>query len=177
MPTYKQNRKKTRKPITYRPLMEYVHETCDTYERETMEGDDVLGILATHPTLIPGEKIIVAIDKDMQTVPGLHLNYEKARKTGDYEPFEVTEDQANRFHFTQTLTGDVTDGYPGCPGVGPVKAAKILDAAEEPWPAIVAAYEKAGLSEAEALRNARVARICRASDYDFKGKKVILWSP
>jgi hypothetical protein len=41
----------------------------------------------------------------------------------------------------------------------------------------VKAYDKAGLSEEEALTQARVARICRAEDYDRKSKKVNLWEP
>ena len=91
----------------------------------------------------------------------------------------------------QTLTGDTTDGYTGCPGIGPKTAEKILQAAlaegtteanpaqlrEIYWQHVVKAYAKAGLSEEEALTQARVARICRNSDYDFKTKQVILWSP
>jgi DNA polymerase-1 len=45
------------------------------------------------------------------------------------------------------------------------------------WERVVSAYEKAGLSEAEAITQARVARILRASDYDFVNKSVKLWSP
>jgi DNA polymerase-1 len=76
--------------------------------------------------------------------------------------------------------GDSTDGYSGCPGVGKVKAERLLESLHTPqemWEAVVAAYEKAGLSEAEAITQARVARILRASDYDFVNKSVKLWSP
>ena len=45
------------------------------------------------------------------------------------------------------------------------------------WQHVLKAYAKAGLSEEEALTQARVARICRSNDYDFKTKQVILWSP
>src|SRR6185312_8432114 len=55
MATYKNNRKKTRRPVVYAPLRQWVHETFTTYERPTLEGDDVLGILATHPSLLQGE--------------------------------------------------------------------------------------------------------------------------
>jgi DNA polymerase-1 len=37
--------------------------------------------------------------------------------------------------------------------------------------------EKHGLSEEYMLRQARLARILRASDYDFKRKEPILWLP
>lgn len=192
MPSYKNHRVKTRKPLMYAPLRQWVHDTFRTYEKPEMEGDDVIGILMTHPTLVPGAKVIVSIDKDMKTIPGEFYNYGKKTST-------VTDEaHANFWHLMQTLTGDTTDGYPGCPGIGPVSAEKILapfclpvhdhetgvssftlDVAEA-WKAIVAAYAKAKggpLSEEVALMNARVARICRASDYDFKKKEVILWQP
>lgn len=43
------------------------------------------------------------------------------------------------------------------------------------WLAIVAAYAKKGLSKEVALQNARVARICRHTDYDYSNKTVKLW--
>ena len=46
-----------------------------------------------------------------------------------------------------------------------------------PWETIVSYYEKAGFGEEEALRQARVARICRNTDYDFKKKEVVPWVP
>jgi len=41
----------------------------------------------------------------------------------------------------------------------------------------VAAFESRGLTEEDALIQARVARILRADDYDFKESQPILWSP
>src|SRR5262249_40632645 len=131
-------------------------------------------ILATSDKIIPGRKIIVSADKDMKTIPGEHYDPNK-RELG---VVTVSRLEADGYHMMQTLTGDTTDGYTGCPGVGPKKAEKILG--DEPhlwWHRVVEAYDKAGLSEAEALTQARVARILRATDYDFKLKKPILWTP
>lgn len=178
MPEYKGNRRKTRKPVTYKALRDYCREVWEVFQRPTLEGDDVLGILATHPKLIPGEKIVVSIDKDMKTIPGLHLNYAEARGQKDYEEFvrQIRTDDADYFHMFQTLTGDKTDNYPGCPGIGPVNAEKLLAGpATSWWPAIIAAYAKKGLGVEVALQNARVARICRHTDYDFTKKEVKLW--
>lgn len=184
MPTYKQNRKRVRRPVVYAPLRQFCHETYETFERPTLEGDDVLGILATHPGLVTGEKVVVSIDKDLKTIPGEHYNY------GRKESFTVTEEEANYSHLFQTLTGDATDGYPGCPGIGKVTAAKILGNVDivrpdplsgfDPhasWPLVVRAYARADLSREVAFMNARVARICRHTDYDFEKKEVILWNP
>jgi Autographiviridae exonuclease len=179
MPEYKGNRKGTRKPVTFLPLREYVREKWNTYQRPRLEGDDVLGILATHPTLIPGKKIIVSIDKDMKTLPCLLSNYSKDRmpKPDPWIVRKITPEQAHRNHMLQTLTGDTTDGYKGCPGVGPVKADKLLEGCppEKWWEAVVACYKAAGLGEAVALQNAQVSRILQYTDYDFKRKEPILW--
>ena len=184
-PLYKSNRKDTRKPMLVAPLREHMLTRWSAWVRPGLEGDDVLGILSTHPTIIKGERIIVSLDKDMKTVPGLLYN------TG--RPAEgivkITEADADDWHFYQTLMGDTVDGYPGCPGVGKVRARAILDEAYAAsahlsgtvatcvWPKIVAAFEKAKLTEDDALIQARIARICRATDYDFKKKEVKLWTP
>lgn len=197
LPTYKSNRKDQRKPLLLGHLKDFLRSAYETYDRPTLEADDILGILSTGQK-IPGEKIIVSIDKDLKCIPGLLYN--------DSKPMdgiqEITEQQADYWHMMQTLTGDVTDGYAGCPGVGKVKAEAML--AGNPkgglnhgvnedcgciecrlvhrdpaamWERVVAAFVKAKLGEEEALRQARVARILRASDYDFKNKKPILWTP
>lgn len=185
MPDYKCHRNDSRKPIVYRPLREWVHRQYRTYEKPYLEGDDVLGILATHPKVITGDRVIVAIDKDLRTIPGQHYNYDTE------EFFTVSEREADYFFLKQALMGDRTDGYTGCPGVGPKTADKILQAeiqrvkdlgGDYPdiadfWSVIVQTYESKGLTEADALMNARVARICRHTDYDYKRNEVILWAP
>lgn len=176
-PPYKANRKNTVRPVLLKPLRDFVHEKYETVERQGLEGDDILGILATAPGKAKeyGERVVVTIDKDLQTVPG--LLYRMNRE--DEGVVEVSEAQADRYHLLQTLTGDRVDGYPGCPGVGPKRAEKLLGdlTGREAWDVIIEAYQKAGQGEPEALNNARVARICRADDYDFKTKEVRLWEP
>lgn len=170
LPTYKANRADVRQPLIRRALTEWAKGEYECFVRPTLEGDDVLGILATKERKGKDEYIICTIDKDLKTIPGLHYN------TKHDVQFEVTVEEADRWHLTQTLIGDATDGYPGCPGIGPVAAKKILDK-DCSWAAVVAAYEKAGFGEEEALVQARVARICRAEDYNFKTKTVKLWTP
>ena len=45
------------------------------------------------------------------------------------------------------------------------------------WPVVAGAFEKAGFGEAEAVTQARLARILRAEDWDFNTKEVKLWTP
>jgi DNA polymerase-1 len=164
--TYKQARKKTRKPLAYAAVRDQLAETYKTIIKPRLEADDVMGIVATRA---PGKFIIVSGDKDMHSIPG--LLYRQGKLT------EVSEWEANRFHMLQTLTGDVTDGYPGCPGIGPVKAEAILCANEPMWPCVVKAFKKAKLTEEDALLQARLARILRCTDWDFEKSEVKLWTP
>lgn len=175
LPTYKGNRK-SRKPTGYPALIEWIKENYKTYQKPRLEADDVLGILSTHPSLIKGERIIWSADKDLKGIPG-KLWRGEMDASGDPVILEIAEAEADRWFFTQVLTGDTTDGYSGCPGVGPVKAQKLLENAADPWRVIVDAYGKAGLNEAAALQQARVARICRYTDYNFKKGEVIPWTP
>jgi DNA polymerase-1 len=179
--TYKGNR--SVKPVLVDPIRDQLVEKYKGVRRPLLEGDDVMGIYATHPALIPGKKIIVSIDKDMAQIPGTLYN------PGKQTLVDITLEEADHLHMMQTLTGDPTDNYKGCPGIGPVKAEAILrdadDHAEpfEPeiavarWNAIVAAYEAKGLTEADALLQARMARILRHTDFNFKTKEPILWEP
>lgn len=156
-----------------------------------------MGILATNPRIIKGEKIIVSADKDMLTIPS------KVYRNG--EVIEVSPEEANFNFLMQTLTGDITDGYPGCPGMGPVTAATALKGlvGYEPyehtiergkrkgeietrwkeinvptmWDAVIHQYVRAGLTAEDALLQARLARILHNSDYDHEKKEPILWKP
>lgn len=203
--TYKSNR--SGKPIVYKALKAWIMETYFCYERPGLEGDDIMGILSTKPSLVDCDHVIICSpDKDFNTIPGEFLWMDIKGK--DHELKTVTEEEADRWHMLQTLAGDTTDGYGGCPGMGMDTASAFLDepyvvyqeervlksgprkgevemqwkkrpleAGESLWDAIVALFNKAGLDEAYALQQARVARILRASDYDFKNKAPILWEP
>jgi len=171
LPTYKSNRKATRKPICLPAMRQHLIDNYEVRMFDGLEGDDVLGIMATG-SFIKGEKIIVSIDKDMKTIP---CSYYRSTHP-DEGVVEVDETEADYWHLLQTLTGDTTDGYKGCPGIGPKKAEAILEA-DPTWGAVVATYEKAKLGEEEALIQARCARILRASDFNFKTKEPILWTP
>ena len=53
----------------------------------------------------------------------------------------------------------------------------MLDEDGATWATVLAAYDKAGLGEQEALVQARCARILRKSDWNSRKKEVILWTP
>lgn len=172
-PEYKSNRKDVRRPIILKALRERMAATWETKTKPRLEADDVMAIIATNPMVYPEyDKIICSSDKDMLTVPATVWQF----KYDGLDPIlhHVEEPEADRRFLKQVLTGDAADGYPGCPKIGPVKAEKIVDGG---WPAIVAAYEKAGLTGEFALSQARCARILRATDFDYNKQEPILWSP
>ena len=168
LPTYKANRVGKRKPVGYSALVSWVKDTYTTMTKPTLEADDCMGILATKP-MCRGNCIIVSGDKDLLCIPGYHWDF--IRKEYIYS----SEADAMRHFFMQTLMGDATDGYSGCPKVGKVTAKRILDK-DCSWDAVKEAYEKAGLSEDVALTQARVAKILTIDDIDKEGN-VILWKP
>lgn len=209
LPSYKSHRATDRRPLVLMHVKYWMQEERKGIIVPGLEGDDVMGILATRPS--SSEKIIVSLDKDMRTIPGKYVrtravvDEDGAEIVGAWDITDITEDEADRFHLKQTLSGDVTDGYSGCPGVGWGTASKIIDSGlkkvsydhelksgprkgqveqrfkdvptDDLWEAVVSTYAAAGLGEEEALTQARCARILRATDYDMKNKEVIPWAP
>lgn len=172
---YKGNRRGQRKPLAYSDLKNWCLDNFECKVIPRLEADDVMGIMATKE---PGKYIIYSEDKDLKQIPGLLYRQDKLET--------ITPHQAIEYFFTQVLTGDATDGYPGCPGYGPVTAQKLVGSIkyvddgnyiQEAWRAVVAAYVKAGLSEDDALVQARCAKILRATDFDFETNQPILWNP
>ena len=171
--SYKENRRGLIKPLLLQPLKDYMAEHYQSYIRPDLEADDIMGILSTHPTLYPGEKIIISSDKDLTQIPGWYFNPDK-----DTKARLITKEEGDYFHHLQTLQGDPADGYKGCPGIGPKKAEFILaNNNGTPWEQIVHAYESKGLTEEDALVQAQVARICQYENYDYNNAEVIPWTP
>jgi DNA polymerase-1 len=173
LPTYKANRTNLVPPMLRQPLMDWLLKHPQVVSRPGLEGDDVLGILATcRKDGGPNPDVLIwSVDKDLRQIPGNHWTQAGV----EY----VTPEQGDYQHMLQTLTGDATDNYGGCPGVGPVKAQRLLSDPKyrHPWDAVLAAYSAKGLSAEAALAQARVARILRANDYNYTERKPILWVP
>jgi len=164
-PPYKAQRKDVKRADLVPHLRAWA-ETQTFKMKPQLEGDDVLGILQTKMV----NTVILSTDKDMLQIPGLHYKNSEMKY--------VSVEDADRFFWTQILTGDTSDGYPGCPGIGAKRAEALLvgitDSAEA-WRVIVGAYEAKGLTEGDALVQARCARILRAEDWDFKRDTFKLW--
>lgn len=177
-PTYKAHRKDVRKPIAFAPLKEFLRNEYLSHTTDGIEADDYMGIKASGDP----RYVVWTEDKDLKGVP---LTLFKL----DDGFIEVSEHDANYWFMVQTLTGDQTDGYKGCPAVGIKTAEKILQKAIDEgtpwaneydlmrlyWKHVVMAYIKAGLNEEVAIQQARLARILRHGEYE--NGKVKLWNP
>lgn len=172
-PEYKANRAETRKPMGLNPLRDWLMSEYETVVLPRLEADDTMGILASDPE---SPYLIVSDDKDMLTIPSWHFIPDESLFK------EINIAQANLRFYIQALTGDTTDNYKGVPNVGPKTAEKILMGANplddaEMWTRVLASYLKAGLTEEDAVMNARMARILRHGEYDIKASREILWVP
>lgn len=169
LPTYKANRIGKRKPVCYRGLVDWIKAEYEVCQKPKLEADDCIGILATMKTN-KGNTLIISGDKDMKSIPAHIYNYMSEEFT------TIDETTADYWHLYQTLIGDSTDNYSGCPTIGAKTAEKLL-AEGATWWIVKTQFEKKKLTEEDALVQARVARILRASDWNFVKKEVILWTP
>jgi len=198
-PDYKGNRKKAGRPIILNWLRRWTEENLDAKAIDQLEADDVIGISATHPKWKDWRQIIVTEDKDLRTIPG------EIYFPSNDELIRVSPEEAELHFYSQALGGDPVDGFPGCPGIGFEGAKKLLQhkTGVSPyehtfksgprkgtselrwekidmgsyWEAVVSHYEKAGLTEEDALLQARIAYILRYENYNFKKGEVKLWEP
>ena len=170
-PDYKANRSKSRLPIILRQVKQWIIDELHGEMWPNLEADDVISILATDKEM-DEETIIVSIDKDFKTVPGIFYDYNK----GEYH--QPSEEEADNYHLVQAIAGDHTDGYSGVPGIGITRAQRLLEKDGYTWETVTACYEKAGLTEQDALMNAWMARLLRAENYSFRTNTIKkLWTP
>lgn len=163
-PTYKSHRIK-RKPAGYVKLKNWAMKQWKSYMEERLEADDLLGIHATSGKY--ESFVLISPDKDLRQIP--------CRQYDGTNEFEVSPADGEFKLWEQVLTGDITDGYKGVPGVGAKKAKAILSSCEAYWPTVVATYEANGLTVDDAIRTTRLAQILQKGQWD--GKNLNLFTP
>ena len=170
-PEYKIHRIGKRKPLALRSVINNCKKIYDCVSYPNLEGDDVLGLLATNGQY--KNPIIVSVDKDMRTIPCKLIAVEEVE--------HITEKKANRHWFEMSIAGDSTDGIVGVKGTGMVTATKLLadtpDTIDALWSKVAETYTKKGYTLADAILNARLTRILREGDYDYNTGTVKLWNP
>lgn len=169
--SYKSNRKEPEVPLyLLPPLKEWAADKLGAYTPDYVEADDYVVAKATgNPELY----VMCHIDKDLNQGAGHHYNY------NTLERYDVSQEEADFFFYQQTLEGDYIDGIKGCPKIGKKKSIRLLSELEpeDYWKGIVEAYEKAGQTEEDAIRNARLVRMLRHNEYNLETQAYTLWSP
>jgi 5'-3' exonuclease len=167
---YKANRTAP-KPRHLAQLKDYLKEKYSAEVSVGCECDDLLGIAQCKAE--PLSTVICSLDKDLRMIPGNHYSWE-IRGTSSLgkqwvRPSEfVTIDvfTALKTFYTQLLVGDTSDNIKGCPGIGKVKAEKLLcncTTELEFFEAVRDAYD----SEEEMLINGRCLWIWRKPADDW----------
>lgn len=168
-PEYKGHRNR-KKPCGYKRLLNWCADNYITMMVDELEADDAIGIYATDPIEQEAGHIICSPDKDMRQIPGQLFDLTNP-------VIEITQEEGDRWHLIQTLSGDQTDGYAGAPGIGIKRADALLEKNGCNWQTVVDTFEERGMTVDDALMNARLARILRYTDYDHETNEPILWSP
>ncbi|MDA1338297.1 MAG: hypothetical protein O2871_02945, partial [bacterium] len=169
--TYKSYRTKIRKPIAYAPLKEWIKKNYEWVSFPNLEGDDVLGLLATG--IYKTNNVIISGDKDMRTISTWHCFIID-------DSIEYVDPLKADYNFcTQVLTGDQADGYKGCSGVGAIKASRVLldkKSLDELWDAVIKEYGRNKQTFEDAYHQAKLARILRTGEYNYQTNEIILWN-
>ena len=160
-PEYKGHRNR-KKPCGYRRVITELGKRYELIRLPELEADDAMGIYATEH---PGN-IIVSPDKDMRQIPGKLYDMK--------ETITIMPEEGRRWHLIQSLAGDQTDGYSGCPGIGVKRAVTLFEEGGYNWDVVVKAFSDKDLGEDVALMNAQLARILTKDNYDGQ---VIPWHP
>lgn len=162
LPEYKGNRKGSRRPVCFNPMREWIAKTYPTTMEPRLEADDCIGLSLTD------DCIIISGDKDMRCLPAPFFDFLRN------EYFETTPEEADYWHYYQTILGDTADHYKGAVGFGAVKTKKLLDQYGAKWSTVLKAFK--GDVET-ALVSAQVAHILRKGDYNWNTKEITLWKP
>ena len=162
--SYKGHRNR-KKPCGYKRVINALRKEYKVIMKPGLEADDSMGIYSTK---YPGN-CIVSPDKDMRQIPGQLYNFD--------ETTLITKEEGAKWHLIQSMAGDQTDGYSGVPGIGVKRAETIFKDQGYTWETVLKTFEEKGLSEIDALTNARLARILTVNDYDFSTQQPIPWTP
>jgi hypothetical protein len=139
MPSYKMNRHSDpNKQNQFVPIIRKLAVAEDlAIEAIDREADDLIRTWAEEARLHSKDYIVCSIDKDLRCIPGKHYIMNKKIF------MDVSEEQALFNYYFQLLKGDQTDNIRGVPGVGDVKATRILNGCadeEEYQEAVVEQY-------------------------------------
>lgn len=153
-PQYKANRNREKTPPHLHKIKEYcIREFSNVVTHPLFEADDLI----VEAKLKNPSALVFAIDKDvLNSLPGRHYDPRK------HNIVEVSENNARFWPYLQAITGDASDGVPGVPGLGKVKAKQFINESmneKELWQGVVNAFTSKGLTEKDALLSMRLVNM------------------
>jgi len=129
---YKGNRKNRKKPRFFVDLRNYMIEKYKAEHYDGWEADDLVLTMGKHYDDLNEDWVIVTVDKDLHQMPGYFYDPKNDKF------FHVVKSEAAENLALQWLAGDSTDNVVGIPGIGPKKAAKILEGElREDYPEVI----------------------------------------
>lgn len=156
-PEYKANRKSQPRPTHLQAVKDYLVAQHNAKISNDVEADDLCGIDQVQSNQQGEETILYHIDKDLDMIPGKHMNPGIIRGEvliREEREYIVSPNDAIRHFYRQLLIGDPSDGIKGAPGIGKVKAERILEGLTDPKELYEACLPHYG-SDEELLMNAR----------------------
>lgn len=161
---YKGNRDGAQRPTHFKAIRQHLIDKWAAQTTAGQEADDALGI---EMTANPGS-VCVSIDKDLLQIPGIHYDWTKK------EEITISKKQGALNFWSQVLSGDATDNVPGLKGIGPAKAAKLLEKVKndnEAWQVVLDNYYlvQKDTGFADALETAQLVYVRRTPNE--------MWSP
>ncbi len=136
-PNYKAQREEM--PEDIRKAIPYIREIIKGYkipilEKEGFEADDVIGTLAKTAEKEGFQVFMVTPDKDYAQLVSENIFMYKPKRMGNEMEILGVEQVCEKFEITNPLQvidvlglmGDTSDNIPGCPGVGPKTAMKLV---------------------------------------------------
>lgn len=118
---YKAHRAESPIAFAVKALRKRLVEEGIAIKAEGMEADDQIRIWRQEAKASNTPCIICSVDKDLKMIPGKHYNL-KSREISD-----ISEEMAERVFYEQILKGDSTDNIGGLPGIGDIKARRMLE--------------------------------------------------
>ncbi|NEW83066.1 MAG: DNA polymerase I [Mariniphaga sp.] len=136
-PAYKAQREEM--PEDIRKAIPYIREIIKGYkipiiEKEGFEADDVIGTLAKTAEKEGFQVFMVTPDKDYAQLVSENIFMYKPKRMGNEMEILGIEQVCEKFEITNPLQvidvlglmGDTSDNIPGCPGIGPKTAMKLV---------------------------------------------------
>lgn len=103
-----------------KPICEHLVKEWGMQVVDGIEADDAIAICWEHYRH-EHQVTIASPDKDLRQLHGMNFDFKK------WEHTLISEHDAAYNFWYQMLTGDSTDGIPGLPNHGPVKARRVLE--------------------------------------------------